>query len=105
MNVDELLEQFRSNAISIKCQSSEERQDVIRFLVEHGVPHGHSGYSKDMLKDVDYCRDRYLIVERGWNPHRGIEFRSRNDHDSVNYEDIAHLICPFRITVQVDDLL
>ena len=105
MNVDELLERFRSNEISIKCQSSEERQDVIRFLIENGIPHGDSGYSKDMLKDVDYCRDRYMIVATAWRPYQGIEFRSRDDRNSVNYADISHLICQPRISVRVDDLI
>lgn len=101
MSIDEFLEQFKEGCMLVRCQTSEERQEVIRFLVNHGIPHGESGVSREMLNDVNKYRDRFLIVKRAYNGD-GIEFYS-GFHNSVQYSTIAHLFCPRG--PQVDDLL
>ena len=109
LTAEKLVDHFISgdDDFGILCHDSVQRQEVIKWLIDHGVSHGSSGESEKMLEDEFYAEDKWMFVV---SDCEGIEFytTSYEYHDVVKYEEFARLVglantsC---FTVQVDDLL
>ena len=109
LTVDKLIERFVSgdDDFGIFCHDSMQRQEVIQWLVDHGVSHGSSGESVTMLEDEFYAEDKWMFVV---GDDGGIEFYTEpyGYHDVVEYEEfveITGLANTSYCSTQVDDLL
>ena len=103
MNLEEFLKQIQSGDIAVRCQTSEQRQELIHLLVSNGVCHGASGVSLKMLADVNECRDRWMVVYVS-QTSGGIEFCSDRYGKILSCDELVdHLLCV--AYPQVDDLL
>lgn len=105
MQLTEFLDAFRAGSISVSCDNCNDRADVIQFLLDHGIPHGDSGWSKEILADpeADIKDGHYWPIVQCSNISNGIEFSSERI-SSVPYAEIVHLIEP-GIDIDVDDLI
>ena len=103
MNLEEFLKQFQSGDIAVRCQTSEQRQELIHLLVSNGVRHGASGVSREMLANVNEYRDGWMVVYASQNSG-GIEFCSDRYEKILSCDGLVdHLLCV--ACPQVDDLL
>lgn len=101
LTVDEFIQAFESNNITVECSSGEERAAVIEFLVENGVPHGCSGWSKKLMESTTIELSKWMVVFCG---STGIEFQTMKRLDSIEFSDVSYLL-GYQLTVPVDDLL
>ena len=109
LTADELVERFLSgdDDIGVFCHDSMQRQEVIQWLVDHGVSHGDSGESITMLEDEFYAEDKWMFVVCDCG---GIEFYTEpyGSHEEIDYEEFLEIVnlngALYRST-QVDDLL
>ena len=92
-----------NEGIAIRCNNAEDRDAVVRFLLDHDVPHGSSGYSKRILNGE--CRDEWMCVVKG-TVFEGIEFYpTRHNSDDILFCDVEHIIYSGSRMPLVDDLL
>lgn len=104
VSLDEFLDAFRTGRVSVYCDNGADRANVIQFLLDHGIPHGRSGWSRKILADPE--ADRKAGYD--WRTiscssiSGGIEFRKWRLSSTVSYDEISHLIDP---VLDIDDLI
>lgn len=106
VSLDEFMDAFRAGRISVYCDNGTDRAEVIQFLLDHGIPHGGSGWSKKMLADpeADIKESYHWTVVMCSQMSGGIEFSRSRRSSTVSYAEIARLIWS-GIDIDVDDLI
>jgi len=104
--LDEFLDAFCAGRISVYCDNGSDRATVIQFLLDHGIPHGGSGWSEKMLADpeADIKESCHWPTVMCSSFSDGIEFSAARPSSAVLYDEIAHLIGS-DIGIDVDDLI
>lgn len=99
MTLEELKAHFESRN-GIACDNDEDRNEVIKLMLELGYGHGDSGVSRKCLQGQ--YRGRWLAP---MYDGIGIEFYEDGRIHDIPFSDIAHLVYSKGTIAQVDDLI